>query len=268
MLTCPSGLRYSTIFMLPKHHSFYYSIVKHTKQNYMATYDPIVTYKKISLRNIPHQLRLKRIEKLLKKETKNKTINSYMDFGCASGFITARLKHFLHIPEVYGSDSLQDYINSAVHNYSDINFRLINLNQKNTLSETFDLVTCFETLEHVGNLTTALNTICNAIKPGGLGLLSVPVETGLPGIIKYIAKVNLLGNKEDGLKEIGRENGSRYLKSLWKGENISAYRNIQRDLWWFHYGFDYRSIERHLIEKNIPFQTFTSFTTRFILIEK
>jgi hypothetical protein len=33
----------------------------------------------------------------------------------------------------------------------------------------------------------------------------VPVETGVLGIVKFLMKVKLLGNKDDGLKEIGRE---------------------------------------------------------------
>ncbi len=234
----------------------------------MATYDPTETYRKRSFRNIPHQTRLKRIENTLRKETQNHKIYTYMDFGCASGFITSRIQQLLHIPDAYGSDSLQDYINSAVATYPNINFELINLNKPYTTPQQFDLVTCFETLEHVGHLSTALNTICTAIKPGGLGLLSVPVETGMPGIIKYLLKIKVLGNKEDGLKEIGRENGNHYLRSLWKGEDISKYRNIQRELWWFHFGFDYKSIEAYLATKGINFYGFTSFTTRFIVIYK
>ena len=76
----------------------------------------------------------------------------------------------------------------------------------------------------------------------------------------------MLGNKEDGLKEIGRDNGSRYLTSLWKGEDISVYRNTIRDLWWFHYGFNYRNIEMYLAINGIEFYGFTSFTTRFIVV--
>lgn len=76
----------------------------------MAIYDPTETYRKRSLRNVPHQARLKRIEAILKKETKNRTIRSYMDFGCASGFITSRIRQLLGIYDVHGSDSLQDYI--------------------------------------------------------------------------------------------------------------------------------------------------------------
>ncbi len=234
----------------------------------MATYDPTETYRSKSLKDLPHRTRLKRIENILAKEAQNRTINSYMDFGCASGYITSRIRQLLNIPEVCGSDSLQDYINSAATNYPHINFRLINLNKPQAILQQFDLVTCFETLEHVGHLDVALNTICNAIKPGGVGLISVPVETGLPGIVKYWLQVKVLGNKEDGLKEIGRDNGGQYVKSLLKGEDISRYRKETRDLWWFNYGFDYRSIETYLIARSISFQAFTSFTTRFITIEK
>jgi 2-polyprenyl-3-methyl-5-hydroxy-6-metoxy-1,4-benzoquinol methylase len=112
----------------------------------MAVYDPTETYRKRSFRNILHQARLKRIEIILKGETKNRSIQSYMDFSCASGFITSRIKQSLHIPNVHGSYSLQDYINSAAGAYLDINFELINLNKQHIMPQQYDLVTCSEHL--------------------------------------------------------------------------------------------------------------------------
>ena len=43
--------------------------------------------------------------------------------------------------------------------YNSIDFNVFDLNQEHISSEQYDIVTCFETLEHVGNLNIALDSL-------------------------------------------------------------------------------------------------------------
>ena len=231
----------------------------------MCAYDPTETYKKLSFRNIPHQVRLQKIERILKKEFKKKPVDSFIDIGCASGFITYRLKELLKIRNASGTDALQEYITNAKNKYPGIAFEVMDLNKTIEQPGKYDLVTCFETLEHVGHLETALNNIHQSIATNGLALLSVPIEVGMIGTIKYLLKVKVYGDK---MNEIGTENQKNYFKSLLKGEDISKYRQKPKELWWDHFGFNYKTIEAHFKRQGIPFKGITFFTTRFIIIYK
>jgi SAM-dependent methyltransferase len=52
--------------------------------------------------------------------------------------------------------------------------------------ETFDLITCYNVLEHVPDVEAALNGFCEALKPGGLLLIGAPNPRSLSGIVtKY-----------------------------------------------------------------------------------
>jgi len=230
----------------------------------MCAYDPTETYKKISFRNIPHKVRLWKIEKILQNECRGKNVTNYVDIGCASGFITHRIKQLLRIPHAYGTDALSDYIKDAAQKYPDISFGIMNLNTRIAVNKEYDLVTCFETLEHVGRLETALSNIhqLTAVN-GGICVISVPIETGFIGIIKYLLKVKIYRDK---LNEIGEVHQKQYFKSLLKGEDISKYRNPQKDLWWDHFGFNDKTLENYFTKRNIKYKTKTFFTTRFIII--
>ena len=229
----------------------------------MSVYDPTETYRKVSFRNIPHQVRLRKIERILKKEFREKQVNSFIDIGCASGFITQRLKEILKVANARGTDAVEEYIVAAKNKYPEISFGLMDLNKQIDQPGKYDLVTCFETLEHVGHLETALENIHRSIANNGLALLSVPIETGVIGTIKYLLKVKVYGDK---FNELGAANQKKYFRSLIKGEDISIYRQKQKELWWEHFGFNYKVIETYLKKRSIHFKGITFFTTRFILI--
>lgn len=229
----------------------------------MSVYDPTETYRKISFRNIPHQVRLKKIDRILKKKFGKNPVDDFIDIGCASGFITHRIKDLLKVKRAYGTDALEDYITNARKNYPGISFQLMDLNKTISTGEKYNLVTCFETLEHVGRLDVALNNILQMISKNGIALISVPIETGMIGTIKYLLKVRVFGDK---FNEIGPSRQKAYFRSLLRGEDISRYREQQKDMWWDHFGFNYKTIENYLEKRNVNFKATTFFTTRFIII--
>ena len=131
----------------------------HYNLEYMAI-DHSLTYKKKSLRNLPHNLRLKNILGILKKNKVQDYGKAYLDVGCSNGYITNLISKSFDFERIKGVDHNNENIENAKNLYENIEFDYIDLNKLNTLNgDKFNLVTCFETLEHVENLDNAILSI-------------------------------------------------------------------------------------------------------------
>jgi 2-polyprenyl-3-methyl-5-hydroxy-6-metoxy-1,4-benzoquinol methylase len=140
-------------------------------------------------------------------------------------------------------------------------FKKIDLNIKSDVGMVFDFVTCFETLEHVGNISNAVDNIHQSCKNGGVIFISVPIEIGVVGIIKFLAKRVLFCYKFHL-----RGGELAYFRDLMFGERIGKYRQVQES-YGSHFGFDYRDVDDVL--KNIKcceMKVWNSGTTRFYLL--
>lgn len=225
------------------------------------------TYKKLSIRNLPHIMRLRSIENAIRKlHRSNCYCYRYYDIGCSNGYITNKVASMLSAKEVTGWDHSEENIEKASLQYPDSNFEYIDLNIDNQFTQYADFVTCFETIEHVGNIRIAVDNIDRMTSYNGLILYTVPIESGLLGSIKYLIKTRLLGYT---LEELSGDMDiwKKYEKSLFRGDDISIYRD-GRSGWGTHFGFDYRSFERLLegIYNNVD--KWTVGTSRFFLIRK
>jgi 2-polyprenyl-3-methyl-5-hydroxy-6-metoxy-1,4-benzoquinol methylase len=163
-------------------------------------------------------------------------------------------------------DHQNENLDIARKRYPDIRFEYIDLNiPVHEAAEKYDVITCFETLEHVGNLENATqNVLSFARKDSHHILISVPIEIGLIGVIKFIIKI-LYGYS---LKEL--KNGTTFLsyfKSLLSNENISQYRD-EREGWGTHFGFDYREFDEILNECKCKFEAKNLLSSRFYSITK
>ena len=168
------------------------------------------------------------------------------DFGCSNGFVVEEfLKKTGHeFQSITGYDHSEALIELAVaKDIPDATFRAMDLNIVHSFeSATFDIVTCFETLEHVGNATNAIANLVAATKPGGILLVSVPNEVKLAGIMKYLGRMAI----RPGAYGSFFENQSRitYLWRLVSDNPISDFRNPDQPGYGPHLGFDYRQIEQ------------------------
>tara|TARA_B100000575_G_C23138444_1_gene661954 strand:- start:124 stop:813 length:690 start_codon:yes stop_codon:yes gene_type:complete len=219
------------------------------------------TYTRFSFRNIPHILRLKSLIKYIKTVAQSRKINSYADFGCSNGYITKEVLGILGEVDVYGGD-VTDNIYSAKKLIPNGIFEYFDLCNPKDNFRSFDFVTCFETLEHVGNPKIATQTLINLTKEGGTLLISVPIETGISGLMKLFIK--LLIYKEDFSLECGRY---EYAKKLFLNKRIESLRH-PAEFYGPHYGFDWRLIKEFLDKKNIEYTISTKFTTKIFLITK
>lgn len=88
----------------------------------------------------------------------------------------------------------------------------------------YDLVVCMEVLEHVVDPEAVVGRLARALAPGGRLLVSVPVETGLPLLVKQAAR------RVAGWRGIGDYPGtSPYtLGELWAGVVAGARQHVAR----------------------------------------
>jgi 2-polyprenyl-3-methyl-5-hydroxy-6-metoxy-1,4-benzoquinol methylase len=221
--------------------------------------DHSLTYKQFKFRNIPHILRKKQLSKLI--STLHRKPNIYTDFGCSNGYLTNIFADILTPNEVNGFDH-SDNIEVARSNYPDINFDYVNLNKVNNFDKKSDIISCFETMEHVGNSLNAIKNLKEASHQGSIILISVPIEIGFIGIIKYIAKRFLLKYELPlNCKDL------EYFCALLTSKYINQYR-VNADGYGSHFGFDYRIIDEEIKLEfpNCKVEMWNKITTRFYRI--
>lgn len=123
------------------------------------------------------------------------------------------------------------------------------MTRSDSSGETYDLVTCLETLEHIEDFQGALTNLLK-ITAGTL-LVTVPIELGLLGAAKFATKA-VLGRRPLGDEHSGSP--SAYLKTLLAGGDISHFRvRSNGGHWVSHTGFDYRRIDAFLESRHVNF---------------
>jgi 2-polyprenyl-3-methyl-5-hydroxy-6-metoxy-1,4-benzoquinol methylase len=217
------------------------------------------SYSKKNIQSITHRHRLNSITQEL-SGMRIPQGGTFCDLGCSNGFITSIIQRKFNFSYVAGMDHDNENILNASIKHSHITFTVIDLNEFSKPERCYDLVTCFETLEHVGNIENALDNILNRIKPGGNALITVPIERGITGIIKYLIK-KILGYSVSELKI----SDWRYFCLIVRGDRISKSRP-KANHYKTHFGFDYLDIDELLKKKEINFTAFNKLTTRFYKI--
>ncbi|MEJ2721790.1 MAG: methyltransferase domain-containing protein [bacterium] len=179
---------------------------------------------------------------------------SLADFGCSNGYIISVLRAKL-IPdadyELHGFDHSQELLELAdSRGIPGAEFHFVDLNDADGLDARwrgrFDIVTCFETIEHTGSFENAFENLYNACKRGGVILLSMPNEKGGPGLVKYIGR-KVFQKRPYGDFFEGRSEFD-YVRSLVTNKRIDTFRAPARAGWGPHLGFDWRVV-RDFIEK-------------------
>ena len=218
------------------------------------------TYREAKIRNIPHILRKRAIQKQIQKLPENK--ETYADFGCSNGYLTSLVSSIINPNATFGFDRSKN-IEVAKNEYPSMKFDYVDLNIITKFREKFDVITCFETLEHVGNITNAVKTIRKASHVNSVILISVPIEIGVVGILKYVLKRFFFKDKLP-LTAVDLP----YFKSLVMGNDISKFRPPASG-YSNHFGFDYRLVDKIVSSEFINYKVvkWNSFTTRFYLIQ-
>ena len=222
-----------------------------------------------------HRNRFRAILRMFRKYLPSKTIK-WADFGCSNGFIIEQIIKNIQFrfSTVVGYDCSEELLDLARKRMiPDAQFKFFDMNTINDTKKTFDLVTCFETLEHVGNFNNAFSNIYNHLNAGGIIILTIPNEIYIVGLIKLLGRYLLRPNPYGDFFE--RHSFSKYLAHLLKKREISSFRESKHTGYDPHLGFDYRELEDfidndfvsagclELIEKH-----FTGFKMNVIYIYK
>lgn len=225
-------------------------------------FDHSIRFKQSNIKNLVHKARLNEIIKILKNG--DLTNKSFADIGCSNGYLTALIAEKCNPREAHGYDYLPEHLDAGRKSYPFIQFHLINLNAIEPPAQQHDMVTCFQVLEHVGNLHNALINLVNLTKPQGLLFLAAPIEIGWQGLIRFLAKTTIYRYK---LTELPPKNNlhAKYLMTLVGGGRISNFRE-PRNAWGTHFGFDYRDIDDFLKGQQLSHRAYNKLGTRYYLI--
>jgi 2-polyprenyl-3-methyl-5-hydroxy-6-metoxy-1,4-benzoquinol methylase len=95
-----------------------------------------------------------------------------LDVGCALGFM---LSHYSRYFKVYGIDCSKYAINTAKKNVKKGIFRVHNAERSFPFKNNFfDVVTCFDVIEHLEHTDSLIENIYNVLKHGGIFVLITP----------------------------------------------------------------------------------------------
>ncbi len=171
------------------------------------------------------------------------------DFGCSNGFVLEQLRaRYLTSTdwELFGFDHGRTFLNLAIaKNIPNASFSRFNLNvPSDEWKDAFDVVLCLETLEHTGVFRNALRNVANAVRPGGWLVVSIPVEIGLPGIVKYFGRRLL--RRSEYTRFFQNKSELSYVASLLSGADMEAFRQPPENGWPEHLGFDNRRFDEFL----------------------
>jgi trans-aconitate methyltransferase len=214
-------------------------------------------YTSCSMHSLPHRVRVRQVISELRAVAPKNC--SYADVGCGGGSITQRIVTAIRPSRSAGYDSNPELIDAAAKLFPDISFRLWNLTTNYLAAETYDLVTCLETLEHIEDYESALSNLLKIT--AGMLLITVPIELGLLGAAKFSAKA-MLGRKPLSPEHSG--SSLAYLRALLTGGDISHFR-VRSDHGFFfsHTGFDYRKIDNFLESQHVDFEARNRGWNRF-----
>lgn len=202
------------------------------------------TYRGINPVAALHRRRLGRILQLLGRLDLAQK-GRWADFGCSDGFILSLIRggplKALHW-RCDGFDYSEALLDLArERNLPDTDFHLLDLNVPSTGWEgNFDVVTCFETLEHTGNYKNALRNLVEACAPGGWIIISVPNEVGVPGLTKFLGRRLIRRNPYGDFFQDRSE--VRYLWHLLANRDLESFRRPPASGWGPHLGFDSRKL--------------------------
>jgi len=115
-----------------------------------------------------------------------------LDYGCGDGTFLALLCASPHRPaSAVGAEIDETQVSdcrSRLASLSGVGFELIAALDQPRHAAAYDAVVCMEVLEHVVELEAVIDRLWRVLDDRGALLVSVPVETGLPLLLKQAAR--------------------------------------------------------------------------------
>jgi SAM-dependent methyltransferase len=115
-----------------------------------------------------------------------------LDYGCGDGTFLAMLMNGTSAPRVaVGAELTTTIVNDCRERFKEqkgLHFMLIEDLERPAHQAAYDVIYCMEVLEHVVDPAPLLATFNRLLAPGGTLVISVPIETGIPVVVKQIVR--------------------------------------------------------------------------------
>jgi SAM-dependent methyltransferase len=154
-----------------------------------------------------------------------------LDYGCGDGTFAAMLASDEGTcpGEIVGVEIGEELVSDcrARHGREGVSFAFADELDGPAHAGAYDVVFCMEVLEHVVGLEPILDRIGRSLAPGGTLLVSVPVETGLPLLVKQSVR------RVAGWRGLGdyKYTSSYTLKEYWSSLFTGARQHITRPVY-------------------------------------
>jgi SAM-dependent methyltransferase len=180
-----------------------------------------------------------------------------LDYGAGDGTFLAFLMQSPHPPAMavgaeIDSGQVED-CQRRLGNDTRLSFVLAPELDKPEHQGAYDALVCMEVLEHVVDVDTMLAGFARWVKPGGEILISVPVETGLPLLVKQTAR-NIAGWRGLGdYPGTSPYTWDQLFRSVFAGEQQHIQRPVHHRTDGFdvhdHKGFNWMWLRKRLSER-------------------
>jgi SAM-dependent methyltransferase len=189
-----------------------------------------------------------------------------LDYGCGDGTFLALLCAGPSPPaEALGVEIDEFQVNDCRTRLGarpGLRFELVSTLDNDGERGRYDGVVCMEVLEHVAALDAVIDRIERVLAPQGTLLVSVPVETGVPLLLKQAAR------RVAGWRGIGDYPGTspytlaEYWRSVWAGDAQHLARPVFTGAGGLpfhdHKGFNWMALRRRLCTRFVLEQTVAS----------
>lgn len=147
---------------------------------------PVTYYQRGVRKNL-----LQKIWHRLKIRNSKFAINNFefkkcLDIGCASGFMISEIAKAFPGAKYHGVDVYDKAIRFAKKNYPQIKFKVAQAENLPFKDNFFDLILCYETIEHVEDPKKSLKEMKRVLKNNGILLLTMDSGNWLFRIIWFI----------------------------------------------------------------------------------
>jgi len=162
-----------------------------------------------------------------------------LDFGCGDGLFLNLLKN--STDETLNLVGFEPYMEEPKSNSIDIYKNWEEIEDLTNRNSAFDYVTCFEVMEHFCSekQKEVLLMIKNILKNDGTVILSVPIEIGIPAVVKNIVR-------RKGLRKAKHIYSYKNIKASLLGRPLPEFRECGNYL--SHMGFYFKDLEKLILE--------------------
>ncbi len=115
-----------------------------------------------------------------------------LDYGCGDGTFLGLLMNGEPAPRVAVGAEVSEAIvtdcRQRFQSHKGLHFMLVEDLERPAHTHAYDTIYCMEVLEHVVDPAPLLETFHRLLAPGGTLVISVPIETGIPVVVKQIVR--------------------------------------------------------------------------------